>query len=92
MSSSLFLKEFNADFDYLHANAILLCINVKVVPCQIVWPWKFSFEYSDHVDYQCFISDFEIPDDDGERLMTPALIIEYICDKEDTYEWRGIYR
>lgn len=30
--------------------------------------------------------DFEIPDDDGERLMTPALIIEYICDKEDTYE------
>ncbi|XP_011417512.1 acyl carrier protein [Magallana gigas] len=30
--------------------------------------------------------DFEIPDDDAERLMTPALIIEYICDKEDTYE------
>lgn len=42
--------------------------------------------------FECFISDFEIPDDDAERLMTPALIIEYICDKEDTYEWKGIYR
>ena len=29
---------------------------------------------------------FEIPDDDGERLMTPALIKEYICDKEDVFE------
>lgn len=38
------------------------------------------------IAFECFISDFEIPDDDAERLMTPALIIEYICDKEDTYE------
>ncbi|XP_048757651.1 acyl carrier protein, mitochondrial-like [Ostrea edulis] len=28
----------------------------------------------------------EIPDDDGERLMTPALIKGYICDKEDVFE------
>lgn len=88
------MKEFIADFDYLHANAIYVkWIYVKYI-CQmsLKWLWKFSFEYSGHVDFQCFISDFEIPDDDGERLMTPALIIEYICDKEDTYEWKSIYR
>lgn len=56
-----------------------------------VWPWKF-FLNNLVIAFECFISDFEIPDDDAERLMTPALIIEYICDKEDTYEWKGIYR
>lgn len=91
------LKEFIADFDYLHANAMYVkWIYVKYMSNEFlvitVWPWKFSFEYSGHEDFQCFISDFEIPDDDGERLMTPALIIEYICDKEDTYEWKSIYR
>lgn len=33
MRNSLFLKEFNADISYLHANAILLCIYVKLFPC-----------------------------------------------------------
>lgn len=56
-----------------------------------VWPRKF-FLNNLVIAFECFISDFEIPDDDAERLMTPALIIEYICDKEDTYEWKGIYR
>ncbi|XP_061182601.1 acyl carrier protein, mitochondrial-like [Saccostrea echinata] len=28
----------------------------------------------------------EIPDDDGEQLMTAAMIKQYICDKEDVYE------
>lgn len=56
-----------------------------------VWPWKV-FLNNLVIAFECFISDFEIPDDDAERLMTPALIIEYICDKEDTYEWKGIYR
>lgn len=33
MRNSLFLKEFTADISYLHANAILLCIYVKLFPC-----------------------------------------------------------
>lgn len=31
---------------------------------------------------------FEIPDIDAERLMTPADIIKYVCDKEEC--WRDI--
>lgn len=33
MRNSLFLKEFTADISYLHANAIVLCIYVKLFPC-----------------------------------------------------------
>jgi hypothetical protein len=33
-----------------------------------------------------FVAGLEIPDDDGERLMTPELIKGYICDKEDIFE------
>ncbi|KAM5152144.1 acyl carrier protein, mitochondrial [Mantella aurantiaca] len=29
---------------------------------------------------------FEIPDDDGEKLMTPQEIVDYIADKRDVYE------
>jgi len=29
---------------------------------------------------------FEIPDRDAERLMTPADIAQYVCDKEDVYD------
>jgi len=30
---------------------------------------------------------FEIPDGDSDRLTTPRLLYEYICDKHDVYEW-----
>ena len=29
---------------------------------------------------------FEIPDDHGERLVTPAMIVKYVADHEDIYE------
>lgn len=29
---------------------------------------------------------FEIPDADGEKLMTPQEIVDYIADKKDVYE------
>jgi len=32
---------------------------------------------------------FEIPDMDAERLMSPQDIIQYVCDKEDLYDWMG---
>jgi NADH dehydrogenase (ubiquinone) 1 alpha/beta subcomplex 1 len=45
----------------------------------------------DHVEVIMAIEDefaFEIPDIDAERLMTPADIIKYVCDKEEC--WRDI--
>ena len=29
---------------------------------------------------------FEIPDDHGEKLVTPAMIVRYVADHEDIYE------
>ena len=29
---------------------------------------------------------FEIPDDHGEKLLTPAQIVRYVADHEDIYE------
>ena len=29
---------------------------------------------------------FEIPDDHGERLVTPGMIVKYVADHEDIYE------
>lgn len=33
-----------------------------------------------------YVSGFEIPDADSERLMTPQDIVQYVCDKEDVYD------
>jgi len=40
-----------------------------------VWTWLLLF-----------ISGFEIPDMDAERLLKPADIIRYVADREDVYE------
>merc|ERR1719323_94593 len=43
----------------------------------------------DHVEIMLMIEDefgFEIPDDHGERLVTPAMIVKYVADHEDIYE------
>ena len=43
----------------------------------------------DHVEVIMAMEDefgFEIPDVDAERLLRPADIVQYICDKEDLYE------
>ena len=43
----------------------------------------------DHVEVIMAIEDefqFEIPDKDAEKLMTPGDIIKYVCDKEEC--WR----
>jgi NADH dehydrogenase (ubiquinone) 1 alpha/beta subcomplex 1 len=29
---------------------------------------------------------FEFPDDHAEKLMTPRLMLQYICDHEDVFE------
>lgn len=34
----------------------------------------------------CFLSGFEIPDGDAEKLMCPQEIVDYIADKKDVYE------
>jgi acyl carrier protein len=35
----------------------------------------------------CFsLAGFEIPDADGEKLMSPADVVQYIADKKDVYE------
>ena len=54
----------------------------------VVWfiIWQNQELTYDLNDILYIILAFEIPDDDGERLMTPALIKEYICDKEDVFE------
>lgn len=44
----------------------------------------------DHVEIIMAIEDefmFEIPDFDAERLMTPGDIAQYVCDRNDVYEW-----
>lgn len=43
----------------------------------------------DHVEVIMAMEDefgFEIPDQDAEKLMRPADLIQYIADKEDIYE------
>lgn len=43
----------------------------------------------DHVEIMLMIEDefgFEIPDDHGERLVTPGMIVKYVADHEDIYE------
>jgi len=43
----------------------------------------------DHVEVIMAMEDefgFEIPDDQGEKLMTPAQIVRYVADHEDIYE------
>ncbi|CAH1795229.1 unnamed protein product, partial [Owenia fusiformis] len=43
----------------------------------------------DHVEVVMQMEDefgFEIPDEDAERLMKPADIVQYVCDKEDVYD------
>jgi len=43
----------------------------------------------DHVEVIMAMEDefaFEIPDQDAEKLMTPAAIIRYVADKHDVYE------
>lgn len=43
----------------------------------------------DHVEVIMAMEDefgFEIPDADAEKLLKPADIVKYICDKEDVYE------
>ena len=36
--------------------------------------------------YDGYFAGFEIPDAEAERLMKPADIVQYICDKEDVFE------
>ncbi|XP_017788702.1 PREDICTED: acyl carrier protein, mitochondrial isoform X2 [Habropoda laboriosa] len=43
----------------------------------------------DHIEVIMAIEDefgFEIPDMDAEKLLRPADIVRYVCDKEDVYE------
>lgn len=43
----------------------------------------------DHVEIMLMIEDefgFEIPDDHGERLVTPSMIVKYVADHEDIFE------
>merc|ERR1719471_1309139 len=43
----------------------------------------------DHVEIMLMMEDefgFEIPDDHGEKLVTPAMIVRYVADHEDIYE------
>ena len=43
----------------------------------------------DHVEVIMAMEDefgFEIPDEHGEKLLTPAQIVQYVCDHEDIYE------
>ena len=43
----------------------------------------------DHVEIIMAVEDefgFEIPDDNGERLLTPRKIIQYVADHEDVLE------
>ena len=43
----------------------------------------------DHVEVIMAMEDefgFEIPDDHAEKLLTPAKIVQYVCDHEDVFD------
>jgi len=73
----------------------LLCLKLydKIDPEKITVDSHFmkdlGLDSLDHVEVIMAMEDefaFEIPDQDAEKLMTPAAIIRYVADKHDIYE------
>jgi len=72
---------------------LVLKLYDKVDPEKLTVDTHFSKDLGldslDHVELIIAMEDefhFEIPDEDAEKLMTPAQVIRYVADKNDIYE------
>ncbi|KAI4487866.1 hypothetical protein M0802_011754 [Mischocyttarus mexicanus] len=80
--------------DYIRQRVILvLNLYDKIDPKKLTVESHFindlGLDSLDHVEIIMAMEDefgFEIPDMDAERLLTPALIVRYVADREDIYE------
>ncbi|XP_017788694.1 PREDICTED: acyl carrier protein, mitochondrial isoform X1 [Habropoda laboriosa] len=72
---------------------LVLRLYDKIVPEKLKLESHFmedlGLDSLDHIEVIMAIEDefgFEIPDMDAEKLLRPADIVRYVCDKEDVYE------
>jgi len=71
---------------------LVLRLYDKINPAKLTLKSHFlndlGLDSLDHVEIIMAMEDefgFEIPDNDSDRLMSPADIVQYIADKEDLY-------